>query len=62
MSFYNSFKFAPAKWLPFREQEIVDSVVNEDLYEKQGKNFENSEFELKVVLMYIIILLQTCIA
>ncbi len=49
MSFYNSFKFAPAKWLPFREQEIVDSVVNEDLYEKQGKNFENSEFELKVV-------------
>jgi len=49
MSFYNSFKFAPAKWLPFREQEIVDSVVNEDMYARQGKNFENPEFELKVV-------------
>ena len=49
MSFYNSYKFAPAKWLPFREQEIVDSVVNEDLYAKQGKSFENPDFELKVV-------------
>ncbi len=49
MSFYNSYKFAPAKWLPFREQEIVDSVVNEDLYAKQGTKFENPDFELKVV-------------
>ncbi len=49
MAFYNHFKFAPAEWMPFREQEVLDSVVNEDMYARQGKNFENPEFELKVV-------------
>ena len=49
MSFYNTFKFAPAEWLPFQDREVLDSVVNEDFYTRQGKNFENSDFELKVV-------------
>jgi 6-phosphogluconolactonase/glucosamine-6-phosphate isomerase/deaminase len=49
MAFYNSFKFAPPKWLPFQDQEILDSVVNENFYERQGKKFENPDFELKVV-------------
>ncbi len=49
MAFYNLFKFAPAEWLPFREQEVLDSVVNEDFYARQGKKFENPDFELKVV-------------
>ncbi len=49
MAFYNSFKFAPPKWLPFQDQEILDMVVNEDFNKKQGKNFENPDFELKVV-------------
>ena len=49
MSFYNTFKFAPVEWLPFQDREVLDSVVNEDFYARQGKNFENSDFELKVV-------------
>ena len=49
MAFYSSFKFAPAEWLPFRDQAVLDSVVNEDLCARQGKHFENPDFELKVV-------------
>lgn len=49
MPFYNTFKFAPAEWLPFQDREVLDSVVNEDFYTRQGKNFENPDFELKVV-------------
>ncbi len=49
MAFYNSFKFAPPKWMPFQDQEILDMVVNEDFNKRQGKNFENPDFELKVV-------------
>lgn len=49
MAFYNSFKFSPAEWLPFQDQEVLDRVVNEDMYAHQGKNFENPEFELKIV-------------
>ena len=49
MAFKNSFKFAPAEWLPFQDQEVLDSVINEDMYARQGKNFENPDFELKIV-------------
>ena len=49
MSFYSSFKFAPGPWFKYRDQEVLDSVVNVDMYAKQGKNFENPDFELKVV-------------
>ena len=49
MAFYSSFKFAPAEWLPFQDQAVLDSVVNEDLCARQGKHFENPDFELKVV-------------
>ncbi len=49
MAYYNSFKFAPPKWLPFQDQEVLDAVVNEDFYKRQGKKFENPDFELKVV-------------
>lgn len=47
--FINTFKFAPAEWLPFQDREVLDSVVNEDMHARQGKNFENPDFELKVV-------------
>ena len=47
--YYNSFKFAPAEWLPYREMEVLDEIVNVDIVAKQGKNFENPDFELKVV-------------
>ena len=49
MAFYNSFKFAPAEFLPFQDREVLDRVVNENVNARQGKNFENPDFELKVV-------------
>ena len=49
MAFNNSFKFAPAEWLPFKDGEAVAAALNVDLRERQGKNFENPDFELKVV-------------
>ena len=49
MAFYSSFQFAPAEWLPFRDQAVLDQVVNADIYAHQGKHFENPDFELKVV-------------
>lgn len=49
MSFVNTFQFAPAAFLPFQDREVLDRVVNEDIRDRQGKNFENPDFELKVV-------------
>ena len=49
MSFYTSFKFKPAQWIPIQDQAILDQVVTEDITAKQGKNFENPEFNLQVV-------------
>ncbi len=49
MAFYCSFKFAPGEWLSFRDEKVLDEVVNVDMYARQGKNFENPDFELKVV-------------
>lgn len=49
MAYNNTFKFAPAEWLPFKDGEAVAAALNIDLREKQGKNFENPDFELKVV-------------
>ena len=49
MAFFNTFKFAPAAFLPFQDQAVLDQVVNEDIRQRQGKNFENPDFELKVV-------------
>ena len=46
MAFNNSFKFAPAEWLPFKDGEAVAAALNIDLRERQGKNFENPDFEL----------------
>lgn len=49
MAFISSFKFAPAEWLPFRDQEVLDSVVNVDMYARQGNTFENPDFDLDIV-------------
>ncbi len=49
MAFHSSFKFAPGPWFPIKDQELLDRVVNEDVSARQGKNFENPDFELKVV-------------
>ena len=49
MAFYSSFKYAPNPTFPIKDQKLLDEVVNVDLYAKQGNNFENKDFELKVV-------------
>ena len=49
MAFVNTFKFAPAEWIPFQDREILDSVVNVDMYAQQGNNYENPDFEMKIV-------------
>ena len=49
MAFNNTFHFAPAEWLPFTDKDAVTKALNLDMREKQGKNFENPDFELKVV-------------
>ena len=47
--FNSSFKFAPGEWFPFKDQKFLDEIVNVDVEARQGKNFENPDFELKVV-------------
>ncbi len=49
MAFYSSFKYAPGEWFPFKDQNFLDEIVNVDVHARQGKNFENPDFELKVV-------------
>ena len=49
MAYEVSFKFAPAEWVPFRDEKILLSAMKENFREKSGKNFENPDFELKVV-------------
>ena len=43
MAFNNTFKFAPAEWLPFQDVEVLNKAANTDIRERQGKNFENPE-------------------
>ncbi len=49
MAFKQTFNFAPAEWLPKIDRDELFAAMNEDFYKRQGKNFENPEFELKVV-------------
>lgn len=49
MAYENTFKFAPAEWLPYQNLDEVTKAINTDIRAKQGKNFENPDFELKVV-------------
>ncbi len=49
MSYELPVKFAPAEWLPLKDTDAIFRAVNEDLYKWQGNNFENPDFELKIV-------------
>ena len=49
MAYELKFKFAPAEWLPFQDEAVVLSAMRENFYERAGKNFENPDFELKIV-------------
>ena len=50
MAYEVNFKFAPAEWIAYRDADVLLRVMQEDMYAKQGKNFENPDFELKIVL------------
>ena len=49
MAFTKSFKFAPAEWLPYRDEKVLFEIENVDMYAHEGNNFENPDFELKIV-------------
>ena len=49
MAYELRFKFAPAEWLPFKDEEVMLSTMKENFYEKAGKNFENPDFDLRIV-------------
>lgn len=47
---YNSvFKFAPAEWLPIRDQALLDHLVTESVADHQGNVYENPNFEFQMV-------------
>ena len=49
MSYQSVFPFAPAEWLPIRDQALLDRIWDEDLEKKQGAVYENSEFDFQIV-------------
>ena len=49
MAYRHTFKFAPAEWLPYRDAEVLDFAMNEDMRAREGKNYENPDFEMKIV-------------
>ena len=49
MAYELKFKFAPAEWLPFQDEAVILDAMRENFYERAGKNFENPDFELKIV-------------
>ena len=49
MAFTSKFNPAPAPWLPLQDQDVVDSVALANLRDYVGKNFENPDFELRIV-------------
>lgn len=49
MAFKTVFPFEPAEWLPIRDQALIDDLVDKDLTQYQGKNFENPNFDFQVV-------------
>lgn len=49
MAINKYFNFAPAEWFRFKDRDILDRVITEDVISHAGNGFENPEFELKVV-------------
>ena len=49
MAYEFTFRFAPADYLPFRDNDVLERVVNEDLYKKEGNIYENPDFSFKIV-------------
>lgn len=49
MSVLTKFDFSPAEWLPIQDRNMLDRIALEDYHKHEGKNFENPDFELKIV-------------
>jgi len=49
MSFISKFEFAPAEWLPLQDREMLDRVCQMDFNEQLDRQYENPEFQVKVV-------------
>lgn len=49
MAINKYFNFAPAEWFRFKDREVMDRVITEDLTSRQGNTFENPDFKLMIV-------------
>lgn len=49
MAYKSVFKFAPAEWLPIRDQALLDELATASILDYQGKKYENPEFDFQVV-------------
>ena len=49
MAYQSTFNFAPAEWLPIRDQALLDEIYTEKVSDHQGKIYENPEFDFQVV-------------
>lgn len=49
MAYKSVFKFAPAEWLPIRDQALLDEIATQDVLQRQGKVYENPDFDFQVV-------------
>lgn len=49
MSYQCVFPFAPAEWLPIRDQALLDRIWDVDLEKRQGAVYENKAFDFQIV-------------
>jgi len=49
MAYKIVFDFEPAEWLPIRDRELLSEIADVDLATKQGRIYENPEFDFQVV-------------
>lgn len=49
MAFISKFEFAPAEWLPLQDREMLDRVCQMDFKNQVDRQYENPEFQVKVV-------------
>jgi len=49
MAFVSKFEFAPAEWLPLQDREMLDRVCQMNFKDELGRQYENPEFQVKVV-------------
>lgn len=46
---YTKFHFAPAEWLPLQDRSVIDPALERELSTGEGKQYENPDFEVKIV-------------